>query len=196
MQILFICSNHKLYPLNAEQLQIEGQAIGKKVIQTERLELYLPMSENQKIYYVKNPEKFLRGFNEHAPTDRYFRAELVAAGSTPRLVFHPLEDAGETERSIKRASSRFRKQLKAVDPSSYYIRFDVCADSFDVYVTARRIIGRIGLLVGWEPQAADWLYAVNLGGPIRFGPPPKPQPQSKKPVPPPAKPKKPANVID
>jgi len=195
-QILFICSNNKLYPLNAEQFRFEGQAIGKKVIRTERLELHLPVSESQKIFYLKNPEEFLREFNKQAPTGRYFRAELVAVGSTPRLVFHPLEDAGETGRSIQRASSRFRKQLKAVDLSSYYIRFDVCADSFDVYVTARRTIGRIGLLAGWEPQAADWLYAVNLGGPIRFGPPHKPQPKSKKPAPPPAKPKKPANVID
>jgi len=196
-QILFICSHNKLYPLNTEPFQLEGREIGLKVIQSEQLALHLPISESQKIFYLKDPKTFLRVFNEHAPTDRYFRAELVAAGSTPRLVFYPQEDAGETARSIRRAGSRFRKQLNTVDGLSYYIRFQVCADSFDVYATARPIISRIGLLAGWEPQAADWQYSVNLGGTIRFGPPPKPQPKPTKPPPPqPAKPKRPVNVID
>ena len=163
-QLLFICSNNKLYPLNTETFQIEGRELGLKVIRSERLELHVPVSESQKIFYLKAPEKFLKMFNERPPTDRYFRAELVAAGSTPRLVFHPLEDAGETDRSINRASSRFRKRLKSVDASSYYIRFNVCADSFDVYATARPIISRIGLLAGWEPQPTDWRYAANQIG--------------------------------
>jgi len=195
-QILFVCSNNKLYPLNAVPFQLKGRELGLNVIQSQRLEFYLPISESQKIFYLKDPKAFLRVFNENSPTDRYFRTELVAAGGTPRLVFHPLENAGETDRSIKRASSRFRKQLNAVDASSYYIRFQVCADSFDVYATARPIISRIGLLAGWEPQAADWHYTVNLGGTIRFGPPPQPQPKPTKPPPQPAKPKKPVNVID
>jgi len=197
-QILFVCSNNKLYPLNAKPFQQEGQEIGLKVIRSERLELHVPVTDSQKIFWLKDPKKFLQVFNEHAPTDRYFRAELVAAGSSPRLVFHPLEDAGETQRSINRASSRFRKQLKAVDASSFYIRFNVCADSFDVYAAARPIISRIGLLAGWEPQATEWKHTVGLGGTIRFGPPPKPKPKPKTPppTPKPAKPKKPVNVID
>lgn len=197
-QILFICSNDKLYPLNTEQFQLEGRELGLKVIQSARLELHLPVSESQKIFYLKDPKEFLRLFNKRPPTDRYFRAELVASGSSPRLVFHPLEDGGETDRSINRARSQFRKQLKAVDSSLYYIRLNVCADSFDVYVTARRIISRVGLLAGWEPQAEKWKYATNLGGTIRFGPPPKPQPKPTKPPPKPTKsaPTKPVNVID
>jgi len=195
--ILLICSHDKLYPLNTEQFQIEGRELGLKVIQSARLELHLPVNESQKVYYLKDPKEFLRLFNKRPPTDRYFRTELIASGSSPRLIFHPLADAGETERSINRSSSRFRKQLKAVDASSYYIRLNVCSDSFDVYVMARRIISRVGLLAGWEPQAADWQYATNLGGAIRFGPPPKPQP---KPTAPPkttkTPPAKPVNVID
>ncbi|NOY41085.1 MAG: hypothetical protein GXP26_04515 [Planctomycetes bacterium] len=200
-QILFICSANKLYPLDINQFRADGQALGMRVIKAEKLELHLPVDNKQKIFYLKDPEHFIREFNrrslaleKRSPKNRYFHVELVAAGSNPRLVFHPLESGGVTERTINRAQSSFRKRLKSVDPSSYYIRFNVCLDSFDVYVTARRIISRLDLLAGWEPLPVDWKFTTNLGGTIRFGPRPKPKP---KPVnPPKPKPSKPVNVID
>jgi hypothetical protein len=78
----------------------------------------------------------------------------------------------------------------------FYIRFYVCADSFDIYVTTRRIVSDMGLLAGWDPQGATWRYTTHMGGSMRLGPLPKPAPKPKTPPGPAPKPKKPANVID
>jgi hypothetical protein len=196
-QFTFICKNNKLYPLNLDKFRAEGQQVGVRVVQTERLELYLPLSPEQKILYVKDADRFVREFNKRPLRDQYFRAELEAAGSTPRLVFHPIEGGGEDERSVTGVRSRFRQQLQSVDRQKYFILFYVCADSFDIYVTARRVMSEIGLQAGWDPQSANWVYRASLGGSIRFGPPPKPQPITKPKTPPGPQPKpKPANVID
>ena len=71
------------------------------------------------------------------------------------------------------------------------MRFYVLPDSFDVYLTARRVLADAGVLAGWEPQPETWTYTAGIGGGIELGPP-----RPKNPNPPPAKPTKPANVID
>jgi hypothetical protein len=198
-QVTIVCKNNELYPINQDGFRAEAQQVGLRVIQTERLQLHLPLGENQKILYLQDPERFVREFNKRPLRDRYVRVELEAAGANPRLVFYPIEGGGEDEQSVTGVRSRFRQQLQSLDGQQYYLRFYVCADSFDIYVTARRVMSELGLLAGWEPQPVDWLYRANLGGPIRLGPPPKPQPPPKTPPgpqpEPPPKPK-PANVID
>jgi hypothetical protein len=194
-QFTFVCKYNKLYPVNLDKFRADGQRLGVRVIQTERLELYLPVTKEQKILYVKDEDRFIREFNKRPLRDQYFETELEAAGAYPRLIFHPIEGSGEDERSLTGARSRFRQQLQSVDRQKYYLRFYVCADSFDIYVAARRVISEIGLQAGWDPQSTDWEYRASLGGSIRFGPPPKPQPKPKTPPGPQPKPK-PANVID
>ncbi len=194
-QLTFIASNNLLYPLNLEKFRADGQQAGLRLIQTQRLALYLPVTQTQKLLYVKETERFVQEFNKRPLQDQYFKAEMVAGGAYPRLIFHPIEGRGFNEKSVAGARSRFRQQLARIDRRKYFIRFYVCSDSFDVYVTARRFASELGLLAGWEPVSTDWAYSAGLGGPIRLGRPPKP-----KPVPPPdAQPKpkpKPRNVID
>lgn len=194
-QFSFICSKNHLYPLNLNQFRADGQQAGLRVIQTERLPLYLPVTKDQKILYVKDKERFIREFNKRPLRDQYFDVEMVDGGTYPRLVFHPIEGRGEDEKSVTGVRSRFRQLLARVDRTKYFIRFYVCSDSFDIYVTGRRLISELGLQAGWEPQNADWTYSTSLGGSIRLGPPPKPQPKPKTPPEPRPKPK-PADVID
>jgi hypothetical protein len=136
----------------------------------------------------------LAEFNERPLRDanNYFDIEMYEYKGSARLRFVPRDSAGEDERAVTGTRSRFQRALQTVDPSQYFIRFFVWTDSFDIYITTRRIVSDAGLLAGWEPQGNGWAFTTHLGGDFRLGPkPPEPKP---KPGPP--KPTRPANVID
>ena len=129
----------------------------------------------------------------HDLPDKFFEVELYASGIYPRLRFIPSDKSGASLREIRTPRSRFNKLLNTVDPRKYYARFFVLPDSYEVYLAAREVMNRKGVLAGWDPQAGNWQFTTHLGGSILFGPkppPPKPNPN------PPKTPPKPPNVID
>src|SRR5690606_28964110 len=101
---------------------------------------------------VKDPaegidsDRFIAEFNKTNLHNDYFDVTMTAAGRTPRLVFTPRPRGGFTAQAIEGPRSLFRRQLERVDPSQHYFRFFVCIDSFDVYVTARQVLGEHDLL--------------------------------------------------
>lgn len=191
-QVTFVCAKNKVYPV----------PISAKISEIRKLSQARALQVARKQYRTFKPaesegiDRFLQEFNERPWRDNfgYFEVKLANYGGSPRLVFHPRENGGDTEKIVKAPKSKFRQALQTIDRSKYFIRFYVCADSFDIYVTTRRIVSDMGLLAGWEPQSNNWIYTTHLGGDLRLGPPPKPTPPSKTPAKP--APKRPANVID
>jgi hypothetical protein len=193
-QLTFVCSQNKVYPLPA----------GPEMEQIRKLAQERALMVAQKQYRTFKPaegegiDRFLQEFNER-PLGRewwsdYFDVKLGNYNSSPRLVFHPRENGGDTEKIVAAPRSKFRQGLQNIDRNKYYIRFYVCTDSFDIYLTTRAIMTEMGLLAGWEPQSTNWLYTTHLGGDLQLGPPPKPAPPPKTPPKPP--PKRPADAID
>jgi hypothetical protein len=64
----------------------------------------------------------------------------------------PNKRIGDTPKEIWAANSAFRKQVeKLANGKKHYIRFYVYADSFEVYLAARKIAGELKLEAGWVP---------------------------------------------
>lgn len=81
-----------------------------------------------------------------SPDPTRFLAELV-----PTEAVAP----GDPEPSLGRGQTRFEARLDALDPRRQYVRFFVWPDSFDVYLTARRLAEDRGLRVGWTEVRAE-----------------------------------------
>ena len=65
----------------------------------------------------------------------------------------PNEQVGDTAREIFAPNSNFRKKMKELaDGRGHFITFFVFADSFEVYLAARKIVDDLkGLEAGWKP---------------------------------------------
>jgi len=192
-QLTIICYNNKAYALPMNELIGDVRKYFQnrfKMIAVKQRRTFNPEA-NEGI------ERFINEVNERPWRDEldYFEVKLTQSGSSPRLVFEPRENGGETEKSVTGARSRFRNLLGMINRNKYFIRFHVCTDSFDIYVTTRRIVSDMGLLAGWEPLNTSWKYTTHLGGDLWLGPRPKPAPKPKTPPQPPKK-TKPPNVID
>jgi hypothetical protein len=189
-QWMFLCSENKVYPLPTgsvlEQIRKASQARALQVALKER-RTFNPMTG-------EGTDRFLQEFNKNPWKNEYFEAKLANYDSYPRLVFHPLPNGGEEEKVVRAARSKFQRELGMVNANKYFIRFYVCTDSFDIYVTTRRIVTDKGLMAGWEPQYKGWKYVTSLGGNLQFGPRPKPAPPPK--TPPKPRPKPSRNIID
>jgi len=183
--VYFLCTNNRVYPLAADDWRATIRKKAEYVVSAKRL-------DGGSLVGV-NKERFFKEFKKinRSIRDEFFEIELYASGISPRLKFIPREEAGASEEEVANPRSRFQRILKSVDRSKYYARFIVLPDSFEVYMTAREVVSRYGMLAGWDPQPATYEYTTWLGGSTRFGPKPKPNPNAPKPPP-----SKPANVID
>lgn len=183
--LTFLCANNKIYPVDISTWQEKVRSRVEYIVNSKRLyggpEVGVP------------EDKFMVEFNKTRRTlrDDYVQLELYSSGIYPRLKFLPDEKSGATVTEVLKPRSRFQKILAGIDPNKYYARFYVLPDSFEVYLAARSVADQANLLAGWEPQPEDWNYTAGLGGPLLFGPKPKPNPDAK-----PKPPAKPANVID
>jgi hypothetical protein len=184
-QVTFLCAHGRVYPIAADDRRTAIQKKAEFIVTSRRL--------NGGPAVGVNKEQFMKEFKKvnRRLFDEFFEIELYAAGIYPRLRFIPKENAGATEDEVLKPRSRFQRMLMVIDKSKYYARFIVLPDSYEVYLAARSVADRAGLLSGWDPQGTGWQYTTSLGGPTLFGPKPPPNPNAK-----PAPPTKPANVID
>lgn len=148
-QLTFICTQGKVYPLPPapalEQIRKQSQ-LRAVTVAREQYRTFNPKTG-------EGTDRFLLEFNKQPFRNEYWDAKLANYSSSPRLVFEPKENGGETERIITGANSRFQRGLRGINPNQFFIRFYVCSDSYDIYVTTRRIVTDMGLLAGWEPQS-------------------------------------------
>jgi len=185
-QLIFLCANNQVYPLNAGEIRANAR---------KRAE-YQAQKGLRK--YVDDPkqgidgEKFVKDFNQRVLQDEFFRAEMYNQDGNPRLRLTPRTDEGFNISEIQNPRSRFRRLLNTVLPSKFYFRFFVLPESYAASVETRHVVDELNSLSGWEPQHENWEYSTGLGGPLFFGPPKKEDPNKPKPAAPTAKP----NVLD
>jgi hypothetical protein len=186
--VTFLCREGRIMLLDVEGIQDLAQKRAGFIIQRRRLN--------------RNPDAGIDGkaladeFNRDPPNDRnrYFDVKMTIAGRVPKLVLHRREEAGDTAEQLERSTSRYQQQIKRIDPDEFYLQFLVWPDSFETYLRAREVSARRGLLAGWHAETTSGQYTIDLGGPLRVGPPPhppKPQPPPKPGEEPPKPPPKP-----
>ncbi|EMI18144.1 hypothetical protein RMSM_04933 [Rhodopirellula maiorica SM1] len=183
----FICVDNLVYPVNAEFFRKQAELMAKAIIQRGGL-------DRDPVAGI-DPEKFTAVYEKLKDQDEFFDVEyFVQSNKWPRIRLIPREGRGANESAILNPRSKIRRDvLSRLDTTKYYGRFHVLPDSFDVYVAARGLFSDEGVLAGWEPQPADWVYTTHINGGIRLGPPPPPP---KNPPDPNAPKPKPASVID
>jgi hypothetical protein len=100
-------------------------------------------------------------FQSHDVGNRHLRWQVAEtpAGQIAQLDWRQ-PNAGETESQLRAPNSELRKALDRYDPDHHFIRFFVWADSFEVYLTSRRIAEKAGFSIGWE--------AYDTGESLRF----------------------------
>ena len=184
--VIIVCAENRLYPLNSDFIRKDAEARSKQLIVRQRL--------NRDPKAGIDPKEFEKYYSKlKYPTDDFFDVEYYIAGERwPRLKLTPKKGRGATDAELRKSNSRIRKLLATLDPKKFYAKFIVMPDSFDVYLTARRVLADAGVLAGWDPQPDSWAYTMGVGGGIELGPPRPPNPNP----PPPTKPAKPANVVD
>lgn len=141
-------------------------------------------------------EKFVKQFN-NGPVigDSTARTRLGVENFNVYL-YYDFRSSGETPAQVSAPNSGFRRAIRSLDPTKYYISFLVWNDSFEAYVEARRVCDEVGILAGWQPLTDTYVYKAGLGisVPCQGRPPPKPAPPGgSKPAP---RPSVPNDVVD
>jgi hypothetical protein len=187
-QLMIVCSENRIYPVNIDAFRKDAEAKAKTIIARFKM--------NSDPAKGIDPAKFKQHYEQLTQQDDFFDVEyFVQSDRWPRFRLIPREKRGAVGKELINPRSRIRRWFANVDFSKYYARFYVLPDSFDAYVTARRFFAKSSVLAGWDPQAKNWVLTSHVTGGIELGPPrPKPPPPPPGTTPPP-KPK-PANVID
>ena len=185
-QVVFVCAGDRLFPVNLDEIRKDAELRAKQIIVSQGL--------NRDPKAGIDPKKFAESYTKlKSPVDDFLTVEYSIAGNRwPQIRLIPKENAGANDTQLRRSSTPIRKLLAILDPSKYYARFYVLPDSFNVYLTARKVLTDKGMLAGWEPQGESWVFTTGIGGGIELGPPRPPTPPGTTP----ARPSKPANVID
>ncbi len=140
-------------------------------------------------------EELVADFNKTPISDDDFRVKLTIVNYN-LYVSYEQKESGETADRIADLASRYRRLLRTVDPSKYYLRYLVWADSFDAYIVARRISDEYNLPAGWEPYDMTYEWRTGLGIKVECqGKPAAPPPSTTSPSPSPPQPL-PSDAID
>jgi hypothetical protein len=176
-----VCVENKVYPVNLEFFQKRAELRAKEIIARGRF-----VKDPIKGY---DPVKFAKFWEQLRDQDDYFDVEyFVAEDRYLRLRCIPRSGRGGTDRQLINPRSKIRSMyLNKIDPTKYYARFYVLPDSYDVYIKARRLFDKSGLLTGWDPQTENYQFTTWVPGGIELGPPIQEEPPDQR---------KPAKVID
>ena len=183
-QLPIVCVGEKVYPINIDVFRKRAEVRAKEIIQRAGLK-----KDPAKGY---DPKRFASFWERLKDQDDWVEVQYYIQGNRYlRLRFVPRDGRGGTDRQLVNPRSKIRSQyLNQLDATKYFARFYVLPDSYDVYLTARRLFNKNNVLSGWEPQSKDYVYSSWVPGGIELGPP-----IERKPPPPGAKPK-PQNLID
>ena len=186
----FICAGDKLFPLRLTHHRKYAEQAAKQLVADHNLKGDAATGID--------PVKFTELFTqlESPPDEGFFTAEyFVVSNRWPQIRFHPKLEFGVEAKALSRPGTQIRKLIGSLDPKKFFCRFYVLADSYNIYIAARRTVTRQKLMAGWEPQPETWIFTTSVPG-VELGPPrPKPPPPKNPPKNPPP-PRKPANVID
>ena len=188
-QLLMVCSNNRLYPVNVDRFRKTAELKAKQLI--SRYQLLKDPARGI------DPQEFAGHFERMRDQDDFFRVEYyVHEDRLPRLRLIPRGNRGGSVKEVSNRRSRvYKKWFVGIDPEKHYGRFIVLPDSFEVYTITRRAFSDAGVLAGWQPVGEKWVYTTSVPGGLVLGPPPEPQPPPAEP-PKPKPPAKPPNLID
>jgi len=196
-RVYFICRNGRIAPLDLEHLREEAEkaarfAAGIRTPKQRPGPKPKVQKKKEEEKRVVDCDRIVTQFKRRIIGDRYWRIRLEMDKGRFFMSFEPGRDQGESAERLKRPRSRFEQLVRRLDKRKYYARFLVWADSFDVYLEARRISQDLGLAAGWWPYPETYKYRVELKLPVickGFEPPEKPPaPKPKRPVTKPTKP--------
>ena len=184
-QFTLLCKTNKIYPLffNEQDRTVTRKAI-ESIVQQRQLFRGPELGVNHEV--------LLPLVNRKPPTGEYFVSNLTRSGIYPRISFTPRATRGIALKEVLGTKSRFSEFLDSFDSNSFYMRFFVYPDSYEIYMAARRAADKRAILAGWEPQDDEWVYTTHLGGSLLFGPKPPPA----KPNPNPPSPRPAPKLID
>lgn len=184
-QFTLLCKTNKIYPLffNEQDRTFTRKAI-EAIVQQRQLFRGPELGVNHEV--------LLPLVNRKPPTSEYFVSNLTRSGIYPRISFTPRASRGIALKEVLGTKSRFSEFLDSFDRNSFYMRFFVYPDSYEIYMAARKAADKRAILAGWEPQDNEWVYTTHLGGSLLFGPKPPPA----KPNPNPPSPRPAPKLID
>lgn len=188
---LVLIKNQRVFPLDLETFRKQAEVKAEQIITRAKL--------NRDPKSGIDPSKFLSLFNKQKLRNAFFEVTMKANGPTPVLVFQPIERKGFEQKLLTNRSGPFWKSLAATDNTKFYMSFVVWSESFEVYLTARKVCSELGFAAGWSPQSTTSPLERNLGGNLRFGPPPPPpktDPNKPKVNPPPDRKPVPIDTVD
>lgn len=139
-------------------------------------------------------------------SDPDFRLGFVIHPANGHIRVHcdPRDEAGETIEELEGAGSQGRRVMAQAFGDRNYIRYFVTADSFEEYMTARRLAENIQLPVGWVFAGDAARQSLSLDerkiratpDPDYEPPEPKEEPDPKPSPPPPPKETLPKDILD
>lgn len=187
--VTILCREGRVLHIDAENYQERAQKLANFIVTRKKLDRDPAAGVDGKILAEE--------FNKSASIrDRDFEVKLEVAGRYPRLVLKRREGAGETLEQLQRSGSQYQRDIGRLPPDKFYLQFLVWPDSFETYLAARKIASDRGLPAGWNATTMQGEYSIPLGGDLRCGPPPKPDPKPATPAPAQPTKKPPVDTVD
>ena len=151
----FICRRGRVFPLNVDSKLSDRLKAGV------RSALGKPQVQN-----VADLGKLVTYFKTRDVGDQYFRLSLQQMGTLLVMTFEPRSgQQGESAGQVTAGGTTFENVLRRhCNPRKNWVRFMVCADSFGVYLAARKRAEDAGLQVGWKPLENDFQFREAIVG--------------------------------
>ena len=160
-RIAFVCRRGRVYRLDADGLN--RAMIGAVAAVAGRAPAGGQLS----------PEQIVARVEAHLAAndtgDKFFRVRLSRIRHNGRAVtaqlWQPRSDTqGDAQDTVRSGKGEHADALaKRFSPQRHWIRYYVWADSFEVYLAARKLAEGRGFDVGWMPFPADFEIAIPLG---------------------------------
>lgn len=107
-----------------------------------------------------NINKFKAWMNNYDRGDEYLR---LTVDYKLRYMIAPRYNGGWSIDEIKNPDSEYTQIIRQLDKNKYIVRFKVFADSYLIYLEARRIVEEYRLKAGWTAYAKNKEYKFYLG---------------------------------
>lgn len=102
----------------------------------------------------KDSRKFkawMNNYDRGVENFRYSVDTISTTGGYLLAAVEPRSNSGWSIDEIKKPNSKYTQMIRQVDKNKHVVRFCVLADSYLVYLEARRIAEEHNLKAGWEP---------------------------------------------
>jgi hypothetical protein len=108
-------------------------------------------------------------FQNHDVGNDYFRLKIGVLGSpfarpALLLMIEPRAGQGEDIEQIQDNHSVYAQAIRSLNPQSQFVKFYVWSDSFEIYLSAKRMAEKQALRGNWIPFPEDEELVENIIG--------------------------------